>query len=258
MSNKNFKINRPMYPFVSDKEYTRKDVLRIVGEPEDTKGGPWHTGYAEFKKDFFIFVNIGAPGKTGHDYDNYFQDEYLHWYAKGRAKGSDAQVRRLLSPAGLVYLFYRYDNNNPKFIFAGTGVPFSFQIDEQPVQITWKILSNNETIVVGEIDQELVEGRAKLVSHIIRERNAEARKICIDEYGYSCVVCGFNFENKYGSLGKDFIHVHHITPLSETDYEKPVDPIEDLRPVCPNCHAMLHRSSPILTINELKLIFSEQ
>ena len=42
------------------------------------------------------------------------------------------------------------------------------------------------------------------------ERNPFARKTCIDHYGLSCSVCEFNFENEYGELGKDFIHVHHL------------------------------------------------
>lgn len=73
------------------------------------------------------------------------------------------------------------------------------------------------------------------------ERNPRARKECIDYYGYDCSICGLNFEKEYGELGKGFIHVHHIVPLSEIDEEYVVDPVKDLIPVCPNCHAMIHR-----------------
>jgi len=65
-------------------------------------------------------------------------------------------------------------------------------------------------------------------------------------------VCGFSFESAYGELGRDYIHVHHVLPLAEVNEEYEVDPIRDLRPVCPNCHAMLHRKSPALSVDELK------
>jgi predicted HNH restriction endonuclease len=69
----------------------------------------------------------------------------------------------------------------------------------------------------------------------------------------SCAVCNFNFKAAYGSVGKDFIHVHHLHPIALTDGEYELDPISDLRPVCPNCHAMLHRPNKIMSIEELQV-----
>ena len=84
------------------------------------------------------------------------------------------------------------------------------------------------------------------------ERNPHARKKCIEHYGLSCVVCDFNFEKVYGQIGKEFIHVHHLTQVATIKQEYKVNPIQDLRPVCPNCHSMLHKQNPPLTIDELK------
>ncbi|HAS6359668.1 TPA: hypothetical protein I7232_22170, partial [Vibrio vulnificus] len=78
------------------------------------------------------------------------------------------------------------------------------------------------------------------------ERNALARKLCLEFHGYSCKICDFNFEKVYGARGNGFIHVHHIKPLSEISREHVVDPEADLVPVCPNCHAMLHRYEDIM------------
>ena len=58
----------------------------------------------------------------------------------------------------------------------------------------------------------------------------------------------------YGVIGDGYIHVHHLRALSEIREEYVVDPKIDLRPVCPNCHAMLHRRKPMLSIEELKEI----
>jgi predicted HNH restriction endonuclease len=96
------------------------------------------------------------------------------------------------------------------------------------------------------------EGAKKKILVNAYERSQEARKKCIDKWGVRCVVCNFDFGEHYGELGEGFIHVHHLRPLAEIGQQYNVDPIEDLRPVCPNCHAMLHRGDSPLTIEELK------
>jgi hypothetical protein len=80
----------------------------------------------------------------------------------------------------------------------------------------------------------------------------KARSECIRHHGLSCAACDFNFNEVYGKIGNGHIHVHHITPLSEVGERYEVNPIEDLIPVCPNCHAMLHTSSPPFTVAELQ------
>lgn len=73
------------------------------------------------------------------------------------------------------------------------------------------------------------------------ERDPEARRKCLELKGYACYVCRFDFMKKYGDLGKEFIHVHHLTQLSTRKEVTHTDHEKDLIPVCPNCHAMLHR-----------------
>ncbi|GAW67967.1 HNH endonuclease domain protein [Geoanaerobacter pelophilus] len=104
--------------------------------------------------------------------------------------------------------------------------------------------------------EALSEGRVVELSLTTFERNPAARKSCLDHFGPQCYVCEFDFEKTYGELGKGFIHVHHITPLSHIRESYAVDPIKDLIPVCPNCHAMLHiRQGEPLTVPELKAIY---
>ncbi len=88
------------------------------------------------------------------------------------------------------------------------------------------------------------------------ERDRNARTACINHYGYSCSVCGVSLEDIYGNLAKGFIHVHHIKPISDIKKEYRIDPIEDLRPVCPNCHSILHLEQPPMSVSELKNIIS--
>jgi 5-methylcytosine-specific restriction protein A len=84
------------------------------------------------------------------------------------------------------------------------------------------------------------------------ERNPKARAACIAHHGLTCSVCGFNFAAVYGNLGEGFIHVHHITPIGEIGKEYEINPKTDLIPVCPNCHAMIHRTEPALTVEQLR------
>ncbi len=90
------------------------------------------------------------------------------------------------------------------------------------------------------------------------ERNSKARVVCLKHYGYKCQVCEFTFESKYFELGKDFIHVHHVIDIHLIGEQYEVDPIKDLIPVCPNCHAMLHRTTPALTVEKLRAIIHSQ
>lgn len=96
------------------------------------------------------------------------------------------------------------------------------------------------------------EGAVKQVPLNSFERNSAARKACIEKYGDKCVVCKFDFGAFYGEIGCGFIHVHHLVPLANLKAEYEVDPIKDLRPVCPNCHAMLHQNDPPFSIERLK------
>lgn len=105
---------------------------------------------------------------------------------------------------------------------------------------------------VDEIPEELMEGSVRRVTVNAYERNPEARRICIEHYGAICRICGFYFEKTYGEIGKGFIHVHHLKEISEIGKAYQIDPINDLLPVCPNCHAIIHKRTPPYTIEEVK------
>lgn len=96
------------------------------------------------------------------------------------------------------------------------------------------------------------EGRLLSVRLNIYERSRKAREACIRHHGCLCKVCQFDFGAAYGPIGAGFIHVHHLKSLSQIGEAYALDPVKDLRPVCPNCHAMLHRHEPPFTIEELK------
>lgn len=89
------------------------------------------------------------------------------------------------------------------------------------------------------------------------ERSPAARRLCLKHWGFDCTVCGFNFERNYGGRGSEFIHVHHLKPVSEIGESYEIDPVNDLRPVCPNCHAMLHRFDPPASPEEIRRLLTD-
>ncbi|MFW6023535.1 MAG: HNH endonuclease [Myxococcota bacterium] len=97
-----------------------------------------------------------------------------------------------------------------------------------------------------------MEGAVQKVLVNRYERDPAARQMCIEANGVRCAVCDMSFEERYGERGKGYIHVHHRTPLADLDGPKAFDPKVDLVPICPNCHAMIHRGSTTLSIEELK------
>lgn len=120
-------------------------------------------------------------------------------------------------------------------------------------------LFSKDVLWLGSEDTEdLYEGNCKLNLHYRYERNPYARERCIEYHGTSCQICGFDFQEVYGELGNGFIHVHHIVPLHTINAQHEVNYQEDLIPVCPNCHAMLHikMGSDYCTVDELRDIVS--
>jgi predicted restriction endonuclease len=242
-------------------QYTRKDVFNVIGI-DDPGGGGWYTGYTAHGDDHFIFCGVGTSGRTGHDYKNRFVGDELIWYGKSQSRLNQPSIQSLLKPKGHVYLFFREDNRDP-FTFAGLAYPKNYS-DSAPVQITWVFGGTNYSrpeISPQEIDdpaERVTEGAKKTVTVNVYERDPNARRRCVEYWGLQCAVCDFDFEQTYGELGKGFIHVHHLKPLGEVGDEYELDPIQDLRPVCPNCHAMLHRKKPALSISELQELIGKK
>lgn len=85
------------------------------------------------------------------------------------------------------------------------------------------------------------ERHVVMVPESIYERSAPARATCLAYHGAICRVCAVDFKRRYGALGDGFMQVHHLRTLSPKDADYVLDPVNDMVPVCPNCHAMLHR-----------------
>lgn len=117
---------------------------------------------------------------------------------------------------------------------------------------------NENAVELTEDDASFPEGKQFLRKHIIRERNPKVIREAKKRYKQknkkiSCQICNFNFEEAYGTIGEDYIEGHHIKPISDIDGEN-LTCIEDIALLCSNCHKMIHRKRPWLSMEELKTL----
>ena len=115
---------------------------------------------------------------------------------------------------------------------------------------------NEQTDLTSDEQRWLREGKVSRIITNAHERNPVARRLCIAHYGTSCSICNFSFGDVYGNDFSNFVHVHHLTELAAIGEEYTIDPIKDLRPVCPNCHAIIHQRKPAYSIQEVKAFMS--
>ena len=250
--------------FTVGKAYTKKDIYGILNVPQHRRNGAWDTGYREYEGNIFIFANVGVPGRTGHDYNNYWDGELFFWEAKTTSNLSQPLIKRMLSPEHNQsnFLFTRTNDKEP-FTFEGKVTARNFK-DSTPVSIVWQLAENyyypleDPPPINSEVNPLFYEGAVKKITVNRFERNPVARRICIGHYGAYCQICGFDFYRTYGQVGKDFIHVHHIVPISQINKEYELNPIKDLIPICPNCHSMIHRRKEAMPIEELKQLLRKQ
>ena len=114
------------------------------------------------------------------------------------------------------------------------------------------------TTIQDEPTKALFEGAVTRVEINRYERDSNARRICIEHHRAVCCVCDMTFGAIYGNIGEDYIHVHHLIPISSIGEMYVIDPVNDLRPICPNCHSMIHRTYPPMLVDDLRKIVKRQ
>jgi len=243
--------------------YSRKDIWTKLrpGETFPT-GGNWLTGYATEGSNLFIFANIGVPGKTGHDFPNQYDAATgkMVWYGKPNAHSAQPTFIKLFEGTLNPQVFVRWDVDDPFFLYLGRATIEAYKdaidLGDGVSTIRLTLSFTDEDAMVNPPPEGLpdsgLEGGRVSVQVNKYERDPRLRTECIRAHGPICTICDFDFEAVFGELGRGYCHVHHVRPLSEVKHEHSVDPVKDLIPVCPNCHAMLHARTPALTPNQLR------
>lgn len=132
-----------------------------------------------------------------------------------------------------------------------SGTKLHIDIEDQLEELWAEHLGRTAEEAVG---STYIEGAMQRAVVNRYERSPQARAACIAAHGTACVVCGFDFEKIYGPAGRGRVVVHHLIELSRIGKAYEVDPVEDLRPVCPNCHLMIHSRRTPYSIDELKAL----
>lgn len=201
-----------------------------------------------------FFANLGG-GRTLAQFSNSLKntrDEFDSHMESGRVGWRDQDIERSPSPLSKL---------------AGSTMAQFDTLDRDSV---WKHVSQFADLNVIRVSSVIIEdllseqdrsgskvtrtegGRKVVVSTRI-ERNPRLREEAVQIHGYSCVVCGFDFTLIYGDWGKEYIEVHHLRPLGESENSQvETNPVTDLAVLCANCHRMTHRRrDKVLTLDEL-------
>lgn len=211
----------------------KEDLQAALNEDEDIHSvSPSH--YASVPQPQFLYMGLGDISNGSLPDENYQELEKalellqpLHAsFIVHAAKSPSGKVRKSSN--------FRRSHSSGLHAYAESFVRGSWRTSHEP---------NTDS---------LLEGGTFSVQATVYERNPMARKKCIAHYGTSCSVCGFSFGVTYGNSAEDYIHVHHLKPIASIGQEYVIDPIEDLRPVCANCHAVIHLRQPPYSIEEVK------
>ena len=190
-----------------------------------------------------------------------------------------SSVIRSIMPSWYQYFLSHSDSSeSPEMRFIKTGQPNKYQIDfidpkevqkdiDEDIEKEINLLEsldkpkNPEEFKNPEEYKEYIEGRRKLIQHVTRERNVQVIKKAKENFKSKnnrlyCEICGFDFENQYGKIGRDYIEGHHILPISQIVTEYNIIRPEEIALVCSNCHRILHRKKPWLTVEELKKLIN--
>ena len=196
------------------------------------------------------------------EYDRLGRDSFLAHHGFGRAKAW--------------YVFHRGKPYDSKAILAvglhnqlGVAVrPSHFRGGKMSVvrklralrfDVPGPKLDEEDARLPEEVPASYPEGLKRRVTVDRYERNAAAKRACIKAHGFRCVACGLEFGKRYGPEFEDLIHVHHLVPIARSKgRRRKVDPVKDLKPVCPNCHAAIHHAGKTRAIARIPAALSRQ
>ncbi|WP_083922974.1 HNH endonuclease [Neomegalonema perideroedes] len=118
--------------------------------------------------------------------------------------------------------------------------------------------------ILEEEEEEFVAVEGRLLTRLHRRRERDPKIVrrkkeqTLKARGaLACAACGFDFQKTYGDLGAGFLEAHHTTPLSEAQ-ESVQTKLADLALLCANCHRMIHRAKPWLSVAALKALLEQE
>jgi 5-methylcytosine-specific restriction enzyme A len=213
----------------------------------------------------FFLIKLGAEprGIIGSGLTLTPPEPQPHWDEEKAAKGQEALM------ADVRFDFLSSDPviswaelRDPPFAKFNWGIRASGVQIPAPVAAAVESLWTARTAVSPSLSPDEIEGLGdyfegakKVVTVNAYERDPKARAACIAHHGRRCKVCDTVLADRYGAIASQLVHVHHLIPLSNIGATYKVDPINDLVPVCPNCHAVIHLRRPnALSISDARAL----
>jgi predicted restriction endonuclease len=227
---------------------------------EGKENPPSQLETTSWSKAYLLFYNKLNEGRTPTEFKNSLKnvrDQFDSYFPKTKREGwkekKDHSKPSKLSNT-LQKTFDKYKNSNSDEIWERIKRFIDTSFDFSAKEINDAFLPEKFDYYKSKII--FIEGKKKVKISTFIERNPKLRKLAINYHGTNCSACGFNFKEFYGAHGDGFIEIHHLEPLyKETHCTRETNFIEDLTPLCANCHSMVHRKkNQVLTLNELKEI----
>lgn len=179
-----------------------------------------------------------VAGTVGYDFDPPIELNHLPWFAGFLKSQSNFSlgISEIKDSTAIDYLSSFAKSPDIERLMDADEINFPVDLDIQ--------------------DIEALEGMTTYVSHLRRERNravtgAKKEQALALHDRLACEICGFDFSAFYGELGEGYCEVHHKIPLASLDGKR-ITKLDDLAIVCSNCHRMIHRKAPMLSVAELK------
>jgi predicted HNH restriction endonuclease len=226
-------------------------------------------------KQLYSYESLSAPNDEIYNelaiqFETELDVSDLERYHNSRSKWANRiQVtRNHLIKKGLILSPSENKRGEWKLSYEGIKVARDYYIEDYEYD-PWE----NDTITIDNIKEEVVakfqpqdeeitfpEGKLKYALHIKKERNSKLialkKKLSFDKNSLlPCEICGLSFVETYGEVGEGFIEAHHIFPISELNEETETK-ITDLILLCANCHKMIHRKRPWLTVEQIKQLLA--
>jgi len=260
-----------MSHLVQGAKYSRSEIWSAYFPRGHEVKENWHDSYPEIQGTTFIFANLNSLGKPGEKYPNTFDfiTKELIWFGAENSHSEQPQIKRLIHGETLLVVFVRWDTRDKEWLFLGSPNSIKSYEDnafiapeKKSIKFTFRFnytsTGNNDDLGPEGFIQTRLEGKKSTVLVNKYERDPKLRLECIKHHGCVCNACGFDFEKAYGPLGKDFCHIHHLSPLHTLMSETEINPLTDLIPLCANCHNVIHRVNPPLGIDKLKELIQNQ
>ncbi|WP_343577797.1 HNH endonuclease [Pseudomonas sp.] len=130
----------------------------------------------------------------------------------------------------------------PILLFTESKEGWNFEGDFSVSEIEEKfvVLHQKDSSLTGapsNQDEDLYqEGGLNYATHLIAERSKAVVLAAKNTSTWTCEICKFDFQEKYGVK---YIEAHHKTPISTYSEKHTIKP-QDLALLCPNCHKAVH------------------